>query len=451
MAELRKKITTRYVDKEGKRCESTDPGARKVITRSKKWYAVGSPLPRGKWVPLSPDKSVAQIKLADLVSDLERGSVGLPSLAEAKRPLMELVKQWHQILLAQPGADVEWARLVTTRLGKLFNGKSFSRVSDINTDAVTQWLADQRALPRGKGQLSQQTCNHYRAHLHAFCNWLQTKNVLQNNPADGVPIGDVQGDLRNARRELSPAELQHLFDAAKASSKLGARLNGRERYILYLLACATGFRRSELWALRPDWFDLEGSPPTVLLPGRCSKNGERARQPLPTAIVADLREYLRGRDPAQPLWRETARKWTARILDRDLEEAGIPGTIETPEGPKHVHFHSLRHTFISWLIENGATVKETQILSRHKTPSITIERYAHVGQDSLALRVNSLPLTKKAGEKNLEDLSREELLAICQWSIPAVAALVAALGVPTCLFESQPVPKREQPEELSPG
>lgn len=448
MAELRKKVSVRWV-LAGKRVKPHTPGAVQVSQESTKWYAVGSPLPRGKSVPLSRDKGVSQRMLAELVTRLERSGAGLPDLDEVKRPLSAWLDAWHETLSARPGSDAVWCRQIHTRLTRLVEGCRFSRASDIDPDKVTRWLADQRAKPsRAEGQLSQQTCNHYRAHLHALCAWLVGRGVLTSNPADRVPVGDVRPDLRHARRPFAPADLLPFLDGVRARPPV-LKTTGPDRHALYLLACATGFRRAELSALRPSWFDLDGAPPTVVMPGVASKNGEPARQPLPTAIVPDLRAFLAGK-PELPLWRAPALFHSAKMIRADLEAAGLPFVTNTPEGPRRLDFHALRHTYLTLLHDAGATAKEAQSLARHSTPSLTIGRYTHVGTDALAARVNLLPLGAPA-PRALEDLSRDELLALCRWSLPLAAALVAAPGVPGWHDVSHDGNEGERPGEATLG
>lgn len=56
-----------------------------------------------------------------------------------------------------------------------------------------------------------------------------------------------------------------------------------------------------------------------------------------------------------------------------------------------VDFHGARHTFISIVVASGASVKEAQVLARHSTPVLTMNRYAHVRLHNLAARVPALP------------------------------------------------------------
>jgi hypothetical protein len=54
-------------------------------------------------------------------------------------------------------------------------------------------------------------------------------------------------------------------------------------------------------------------------------------------------------------------------------------------------FHATRHTFISAIVAGGASVKTTQELARHSTPTLTIGRYSHARRHDLAGALEALP------------------------------------------------------------
>ena len=59
----------------------------------------------------------------------------------------------------------------------------------------------------------------------------------------------------------------------------------------------------------------------------------------------------------------------------------------------YLDFHSLRHTYISQIVNSGASVKVAQELARHSTPTLTIGRYAHVRIHDLSAALDGLPDT----------------------------------------------------------
>jgi hypothetical protein len=89
-----------------------------------------------------------------------------------------------------------------------------------------------------------------------------------------------------------------------------------------------------------------------------TKNRKPGFQPLPEWLVGHPSESMKGLGPDSPL--VFVPTHTARDLDEDLKSAGIEKW--TCEGK--VDFHSLRVSYVSWILEAGASVKEAQGLAR---------------------------------------------------------------------------------------
>ncbi len=69
----------------------------------------------------------------------------------------------------------------------------------------------------------------------------------------------------------------------------------------------------------------------------------------------------------------------ARVLDRDLEAAGI---AKRDESDRVLDFQAFRHTFITNLRRGGVHPKTAQELARHSTIALTMDTYTHsVGDD----------------------------------------------------------------------
>ena len=75
-------------------------------------------------------------------------------------------------------------------------------------------------------------------------------------------------------------------------------------------------------------------------------------------------EYVFCRSDGKPF------TYISRSFNTALKRAGISG----------FHFHDLRHTFASWLVMQGASIKEVQELLGHRDIEMTM-RYAHLSED----------------------------------------------------------------------
>jgi len=80
-------------------------------------------------------------------------------------------------------------------------------------------------------------------------------------------------------------------------------------------------------------------------------------------------------------------KETPKIFRQTVKELGFNDGI-TDRRDKVV-FHTLRHTFASWLVQNGVDLYTVQKLMGHSTIAMT-ERYAHLAPDNLKDAVRKL-------------------------------------------------------------
>lgn len=179
--------------------------------------------------------------------------------------------------------------------------------------------------------------------------------------------------------------------------------NGRDRWLTLdeegrlLAACApwlrdvvqfalgTGMRMGEILSL--SWRGLDLTRRTVMV--FQSKNGERRTNPLNQTVLSLIKE--RG---------------TLRSLSTDLV---FPSKTHTPLESgrlrrafrlalkkvriEEFHFHDLRHTFATRLVQAGVELYKVQRLLGHKSPMMT-QRYAHHYPESLRDGVEMLDRLK---------------------------------------------------------
>ena len=148
----------------------------------------------------------------------------------------------------------------------------------------------------------------------------------------------------------------------------------------------TGLRKNELSSLTPGSFDFASEPPKVTVEAAFSKHRREVVLPLHPELLRMLREGMPAVPPDTPLFPRLGCKKTWLMVRKDLERVGIP--YETAEGI--ADFHAVgRHTYITELLRNGATIPEARELARHSDVNMTM-RYTHIGiEDQAKARASS--------------------------------------------------------------
>lgn len=280
----------------------------------------------------------------------------------------------------------KYVKLTMSRIRRIVAGCNFNNLSELEAEPVRLWL---RSFCR-KQDLGHRTYNHYIQALNSFANWCVQTQRLNSNPLTSLELLNAEVDVRHQRRALTPDEFSRLVAAARSSHESIQCYGGETRARIYTLSYMTGLRRLELASMTPRSFKMDENPPTVTVEAACSKHRRKDVLPLHPDLVVMLREWLRGRKPDQPLFPMLGRRRTWLMVKKDLERAGIP--YETAEGIADFHAAG-RHTHITELLRNGASLPEARMLARHSDIKMTM-RYTHIGIEDQARALASIPTPK---------------------------------------------------------
>ncbi len=347
-----------------------------------------------RWVGGLPER--IRLKLVE-IGLLERERAG------AAKSLVEHLEDFHAMLLAK-GVTAKQARLVKTRVEALVNWCKFRRICDITAGRVTAALAELRTGTDDRAPISQRTSNFYLGAMNQFCRWLLKDRRASENPLVGTEKVKITDDEK--RRALTVEEQRWLLNiTGNQPDRFG--MSGDERSMAYRVALGTGFRVSELASLRRGDFNLDSDPPTITLAASASKNRKAVEQPITPELAEHLRNFLRLKAPDAVAFNLPPSHKTAEMIRLDMEagrsawladanpaqreEREKSGFLlpETDEGK--ADFHSLRHTFITSLAMGGVHPKDAQILARHSTITLTMDRYTHTHRGRLVSALGALP------------------------------------------------------------
>ncbi len=240
----------------------------------------------------------------------------------------------------------------------------FSRVGPLDIAGFIARLKEAGLSPRSRARV----LSAIRM-LHRF---LVIENYCETNPAAIIEAPKTSGKLPMF---LSSREVEKLLAAASGEGTIEVR----DRAMLELLY-ATGLRVSELVDLRLRDINMDAG--FLMALGKGSKErlvpmGEAARSAL-TDYCSTVRPFL-DRSGSSPhlflsrLGRKMTRQAFWNIIKKRSLEAGIA---------KNISPHTLRHSFATHLLENGADLRSVQIMLGHADLSTT-QIYTHVTRERL--------------------------------------------------------------------
>jgi len=344
------------------------------------------------------DKTTAERLLSKRIADaaLRRDGVVDASMdrviQERSRPILDHLDDFEANMAARRGT-AKHVKGTVSYIKLIIETTKAKTVDDLNPSSVQSTIAGLR-----KGALSVRARNAHLRAIKSFTRWLLRDGRIQADTLQHLKAGNADADRRYERRDLTPDELNLLIQAAEhgvdvtwrtglARSSPTEHITGADRAMLYRIAAGTGFRRNEIASLTPESFSLDGSP-TITIQAAYSKRRREDVQPIRDDLADVLRPWLAGKAKGETVF--TLPEKTAKMMRTDLEAAGI---AHTDDAGRKVDFHSLRHTYISRVVESGVSVKVAQELARHSTPTLTIGRYSHVRISDLSTALDGLPAT----------------------------------------------------------
>ena len=253
------------------------------------------------------------------------------------------------------------------------------------TDAVRAYLAF-----LNEKQYSKATIARKLATLRSFYKFLVKRNQLTSNPV--VAVRTPKQD-KKLPRFLDYEEVKKLLDTPSLDNWLGAR----DRAIMETLY-STGIRVSELVALNMDDVDFMGE--VVHVRGKGKK--ERIA-PIGSSALQVIQHYMEYRNKraqnnvnfdSKVLFvnkhgRRLSTRSVRRKMDKYLKMAGLDPAISP---------HTLRHSFATHMLNNGADLRSVQELLGHQSLSTT-QVYTHLTTTKLKdVYENAHPRTGGNGE-----------------------------------------------------
>ncbi len=243
------------------------------------------------------------------------------------------------------------------------------KLVDITVDDISPIInsALEKRAPR--------TADYVKTVIRQIFNFAKKRDLyFKDNPA--MKIGVKQKDNKR-NRFLTKEEARILLDELMKRSI--------DVHDMALLSLYAGLRAGEIFNLQ--WEHIIWNSDRIIIAD--PKNGESRLEPMHEFV----KEMLKRRYATDSSGYVFKARNGGKIIDlsdtfqRTIDALGFNDGITDPR--QKVVFHTLRHTYASWLVMAGNDLYTTQKLMGHKTNQMT-KRYAHLAPGYLEKAVNSL-------------------------------------------------------------
>jgi len=204
-----------------------------------------------------------------------------------------------------------------------------------------------------------------------FFSYCHENDLLKNNPAKNLKIPKYEKKLP---KYFTSQEMDNLLEIPDLSSKFGIR----NRAILELIY-SCGMRISEVSACQIQQLDFSSK----IIKIRGKGNKERL-VPLGKMAIKALKQYLkiRGQFSSEESDNTLFLSKSGKVLSSDELRAILQRYLNLIAKTKGYSPHSLRHSFATHLLANGADLRAVQEMLGHSNLSTT-EIYTHLSLNDL--------------------------------------------------------------------
>jgi integrase/recombinase XerD len=286
--------------------------------------------------------------------------------------LEEHIKDFIHYLMVERGLSkntiISYERDLKSYKKYLLNVEKLTSFQDVTRLHIVQFL---RYLhEQGK---SSKTIARHIASIRSFHQFLLREKVCDHDPSVHIETPQME---RTLPKVLSLEEVEALLNAPKTDTCFGIR----DKAMLELLY-ATGMRVSEMIQLNLS--DVHLTMGFIRCVGKGNKEriiplGKIAEEAIKTYIEKARGKLLNKKRPTEALFlNHHGNRMTRQGFWKNLKKLAKEANIE-----KEITPHTLRHSFATHLLENGADLRAVQEMLGHADISTT-QIYTHVTKTRL--------------------------------------------------------------------
>ena len=276
---------------------------------------------------------------------------------------------------------IEWAKTNKVKEGRddrlMIERHLSPRFDNHRLDTITSFDLERMKSEMLKADYAPATVKHALVVVRQIYNKAVAWKVYQGeNPVKSVKMPKV---ANQRERFLSKDETEALLKSLKIKSV--------QVHDMALLSLHSGMRFGEIAALRIHDVDMINGLITI----RDPKNKEPRKAYMTSTVKAMFKDRIskdaKPNDLIFPDENGKQQELISRTFPRVVEALKLNEGIK--DRRQKVCFHTLRHTFASWLALQGETIQTISELLGHKTLQMTM-RYSHLTPDHRKAAVNRL-------------------------------------------------------------
>ncbi len=251
-------------------------------------------------------------------------------------------------------------------IAPVMGNKKMENISQFDIEKLKKTMKDAGKAPK--------TINYAIDVIRMAFNMAIKWGYADKNPA--VNIKRPKTDNRRVRF-LTKEEANLLLAECKKRSQ--------QLYEIVKLSLYTGMRFGEIANLK--WQDVDLENKLIYIKDPKNRTNRVAY------IIPEIEDIFTNKKPENLddfVFKDRNGKklvYVSKAFDRAVKAAGLNDGVTDPRNK--VVFHTLRHTFASWLVMNGTPIYTVKELMGHKTLAMT-ERYSHLAPDSKREAVEKL-------------------------------------------------------------
>ncbi|GMQ82811.1 MAG: hypothetical protein BMS9Abin05_2274 [Rhodothermia bacterium] len=329
---------------------------------------------REKCVPLGvKTKNAAMVKFAGLVQRYELGKYDPwePERAQSKLSLKEAADRFVEFKRQDDKRPKTLEAYRASVDGLVDSAPAGIMVSHLRKEDIRRYI--QRTKADGTSPSPSTKIHRYR-HLQVFVRWLREESYIETDPMKGVSKPRARAQVPSY---LDALDIQRILNAIDADFTLkrsgGHARNGEIVWLkdIVKVAVATGMRLGELTSRRWSHVDLERGTIEICDSGSFKTKSHRSRR---------IKLVGSGLDVVRCRYEERADDRDGPVFTYANGTAVVPGYVSKrfkhyarlARLPENIHFHSLRHTTATWLIEEGVNPAVVQKILGHKDLQTTM-------------------------------------------------------------------------------